>query len=207
MNKLFSNLSKEEIKTFKSLNNPKKIQDFLNKIPINFEPNGDTCLSPRSVLKQNTCHCIEGAILAYAILKFHNQPCWLIDLKTTSDDFEHVVCLFKHLGFYGAVSKTNHSVLRYREPIYKTPRELVMSYFHEYFKDNGKKTLRSFSKPVTLNKFSSDWLTSEDNLWEIHDYLDEIKHFQILNKKQIKNLRKAEKIEIEAGKITEWKKK
>ncbi len=200
-------LNEEEVKIFKKLNTPKKIQEFLNKIPINFEENGDTCLSPRTVLNLNKAHCVEGAILAALILRINGYKPLLLDLTTTKEDYDHVVALFKENKHWGAISKTNHAVLRYREPIYKTIRELVMSYFHEYFIDNGKKTLRSYSKPVDLSRFDKlNWMTTEAELWEIPEYLGWVKHYKILNRKQINKLRKADNIEIEAGKIIEWKK-
>ena len=122
-------------------------------------------------------------------------------------DYDHVVAVFKQDGFFGAISKTNHAVLRYREPVYKTIRELVMSYFHEYFLNTGKKTLREYSELLDLNKFNKlNWRTSDKNLFEIPEYLDTIKHHKILSPKQIKNLRKADKIEIEMGKMVEYKK-
>jgi len=199
-------LDKKEIKLFKKLNTPRKIQDFLNKIPINFEENGDTCLSPRTVLKINKAHCVEGAVLAAAILRVNGHKPLLLDLTTSKEDYDHVIAVFKEDGHYGAISKTNHSVLRYREPIYKTIRELVLSYFHEYFMDNGKKTLRSYSKPIDLSRFDKlNWMTTESELWEIPEYLVDVKHYQIINKKQIRKLRKADEIEIESGKIIEWK--
>ena len=199
--------TKEEVKLFKSLNNPKKIQDFLNQIPINKELNGDTCISPKEVLKQNHAHCIEGAMLAATILRFYNQPPLLLDLTASKRDFDHVVALFKKDGYWGAISKTNHAVLRYREPIYKTIRELALSYFHEYFlNENGKKTLRSYSIPINLSKLDyKNWMTSEKNVWCVPEYLIKAKHYPILTKKQILFLRKAEPIEIEAGKLIEWK--
>ena len=198
--------SKEEVKLFKSLNNPKKIQDFINKIPINKEPEGDTCISPKQVLLQNRAHCIEGAMLAATIFRFHNQQPLLLDLTSNPKDFDHVVAPFNKDGYWGAISKTNHAVLRYREPVYKTIRELVLSYFHEYFLDNGKKTLRTYSMPVNLSKFDNkNWMTSEKNVWFIAQHLVNVKHYPIVNKKQIHFLRKAEPIEIEAGKIIEWK--
>jgi len=198
--------SKEEVKLFKSLNNPKKIQDFINKIPINKEPEGDTCISPKQVLLQNRAHCIEGAMLAATIFRFHNQPPLVLDLTSNSKDFDHVVAVFKKDGYWGAISKTNHAVLRYREPVYKTIRELVLSYFHEYFLDNGKKTLRTYSMPINLSKFDNkNWMTSEKNVWFVADHLVKVKHYPIVNKKQIHFLRTAEPIEIEAGKIIEWK--
>jgi len=200
------NLSKKEEKLLRSLNTPKKIQDFLNKIPINFEEKGDTCYSVSKVLKEGKCHCIEGAFLAAFCLKLQGKKPLVIDLKTTKDDFEHVLCVFKQDGKWGSISKTNHAVLRYREPVYNSIRELVMSFFHEYFDNKGRKTLRSFSNPINLDKFGDKWITSNENLWKIHDALDKVKHYPILNRKQIAGLRRADKIEIKAGKLVEWKK-
>jgi hypothetical protein len=203
MNKF--NLNKKEERIFQKLNSPQKIQDFLDRMPINFEKQGETCLSPREVLKQNRAHCIEAAYLAAAILWHHGQKPLLLDLVTTDGDFDHVVCLFKVNGFWGAISKSNHAVLLYRDPIYKTVRELVLSYFHEYFLDNGKKTLRTYSAPFDLRKYGTDWITLEKSLLYIADDLDGSKHFNILNKKQIAALRKADKIAIKAGLITAFK--
>ena len=198
-------LKEKELKILKTLNTPKKIQDFLNKIPINFEPNGDTCYSPRMVLKKNQAHCIEGAMFAAAALRVNGERPLVLDLTSTKKDFDHVVCVFKRNGYWGAISKTNHAVLRYREPIYKNIRELAMSFFHEYFDDNGKKTLRSYSMPVNLARFDKlNWMTSEENVWFVDDYLGKVKHFPILTRSQILSLRKADKPEIEAGKIVEW---
>jgi hypothetical protein len=200
------NLEKGEEKILRKLDNEKKIQDFLNKLKINFEENGETCMSPKRILRERKAHCIEGAFLAALCFRLAGRKAWIVDLKTTKDDFEHVLCVFRKDGKFGAVSKTNHAVLRYREPVYNSIRELVMSYFHEYFDNRGRKTLRSFSVPVDLfKKFGDDWITREDEMWDMHDYLDTIKHFQILTEKQKRNLRRADRIEIEAGKIVEYK--
>ena len=205
---LFNNFSKEEKKVFKKLNTPAKIQDFINKLDTNFEENGDTCQSPKMVLKSRKAHCMEGAILAALILRFHSHEPLIMDLEADEEDFDHAVAVFKQNNFYGAIGKTNHAVLRYREPIYKNPRELAMSFFHEYFLNkNGKKTLRTYSKPVNLKKFDKkNWMATEKEVWFIPEYLTEIKHYPLLDKKQIKNLRPADKIEIEAGKLVEFKK-
>lgn len=198
--------NKEEIKLFNRLNSPKKIQDFLNSLTINFEKKGETVYSPRMVLKHRSCHCMEGAMFAAAALEYHGHKPWVMDLRSIDGDYDHVVAVFKQFGCYGAISKTNHAVLRYREPIYRTLRELALSYFHEYFDDNGKKTLREYSKVFDLRFFNFRfWRTSEKNLFEIPEKLDEIKHYDILFKAQIKNLRKADKIEITAGKLIEYK--
>lgn len=200
--------TKEEIAVFKSLNTPKKIQDFLNKIPANYEHDRETVLSPRMVLRENRAHCMEGAMFAAAALRFHGHKPLVLDLTTVKDDDDHVVAVFKHKGHWGAISKTNHAVLRYREPIYKTIRELVMSYFHEYFTNHdGKKTLRSYSLPVDLSRFDEKgWMTSEEDVWYVPEYLFEVPHQLILSRSQIAFLRKADAIEIKAGKLVEWKK-
>lgn len=200
------NLTKKEEKIFRKLNTPAKIQDFLNRIPINFDYKKDTCMSPRMVLKKWKCHCIEGAIFAALALRVHGHQPLLVDLKTTDDDFEHVIAVFKAHGKYGCISKTNHAVLRYKEPIYNNIRELVMSFFHEYTDKKGKKNLRSYSMPINLARFDKkNWATDEKDLWYIDAYLNKVKHYKILNKQQIKNLRRADKIERVAGNMTEWK--
>lgn len=197
-------LSKEEEKILRKLDTPAKIQDFLNKLKINFEKNGDTCFSPRKVLETGECHCIEGAMLAAVCLMLQGREPLLVDLTATDDDFDHVIAVFSENGKWGAISKTNHAVLRFREPVYRDIRELVMSYFHEYFRDNGRKTLRSFSEPVNLaEKFGYEWITKEDNVWEVPELLAEVEHFNILDKGQ--RLRLADELEREVGKIVEWK--
>ncbi|MBI3589254.1 MAG: hypothetical protein HY093_02470 [Candidatus Liptonbacteria bacterium] len=199
-------LDVKEKKLFQKLDTPKKIQNFLETIPINFEKRGETCYSPRKVLKENKAHCFEGAVLAAAALMFHGERPLLLHLKTISGDYDHVVTPFKISNFWGALSKTNHAVLRYREPVYKNIRELALSYFHEYFLDNGQKTLRSYSALLDLNQFNSkNWVTSKKDLWYIDRALDHVPHHKILTAKMAENLRKADPIEIKVGKITEWR--
>ena len=148
-------------------------------------------------------------MFAATALRFHGHKPLVLDLTSVKDDDDHVVTVFKHQGHWGAISKTNHAVLRYREPIYKSIRELVMSYFHEYFTNqDGKKTLRSYSMPVDLSRFDNQgWMISEEDVWYVPEYLFEVEHVSILNKSQIAFLRKADQIEVKAGKIVEWKKK
>jgi hypothetical protein len=200
-------LGKKELKILKQLDTPNKIQDFLNRMPMNFEKDGETNLSPMSVLEKKICHCAEGAVLAALALRVHGYPPLVLDLTANKNDFDHVVAVYQKDGKWGAISKTNHAVLRYREPIYNSIRELAMSYFHEYFNDQGQKSLRSFSPAVNLQRFDKlGWMTTKEEIDYIPEYLADVKHFPILNRKQIRNLRKAEPIEIEAGKIVEWKK-
>jgi hypothetical protein len=200
--------NRSEITLFKKLDSPKKIQDFLTfKIKHNPAKDGVECRSPRQVLKLGKAHCMEGALLAAAILEFHGHKPLLMDLRSTNNDLDHVIALYRQFDCWGAISKTNHVVLRYREPIYKSVRELAMSFFHEYFLDSGKKTLREYSVPFNANQLNYlDWRTTQKDLVEVPGILDKAKHFKILSLAQIKNLRKADKIEIQAGKLVEWKK-
>lgn len=199
-----SDFTKKEKILLKKLNTPAKMQDFLNKLKFNFEESGETLKSPLFTLRQKKAHCFEGALLGACILSLQGFSPLILHLEATEKDYDHVIAPFQVNGFWGALSKTNHAVLRYREPIYKNIRELAMSYFHEYFLDNGVKTLHKYSKPLNLNIFKSNWMTQEGNLWYIDKKLDKIKHYNILPR-SIK-LRKADKVEIQAGKITEYEK-
>lgn len=194
-----------ELKLFRSLNTPAKIQTFLNSIPTNFEHDGkDTAKSPLMVLRTNSAHCLEGAVLGAYILSWHGYPPLLMHLETRHD-WNHIIAPFKEYGCWGALSKTNHAVLRYREPIYRTLHELVLSYFHEYTTDDGKKTLRRYSKPLSLHIFEDSWPTETEDLWGIDEALEEAPHYDIAPPAALRRLRRADLIEREAGKLTEWK--
>lgn len=199
-------LSSAERKILKRLSTPQKIQDYLDTLPFNFEAEGETYMSPRRVLRDKTAHCLEGALFAASALAYHGARPLLMDLKTTSGDDDHVVTLFKQNGYWGAISKTNHAVLRWRDPIYKTMRELALSYFHEYFLKTGRKTLHSYSAPFDLSKFAPEkWVTAEKDLDWLVERLDNSKHFPIVPKKNARLIRKASDVEIRTGEIVEWK--
>jgi hypothetical protein len=201
------NFTKKEIALFKKLNTPAKVQDFLNTIPFNFEVDGkDVIKSPLYVMRANNAHCIEGAILGAYILSLHGHKPYIMNLRTTKHDLEHVIVPLKVAGLWGCLSKTNHAVLRYRDPVYKSIRELVMSYFNEYYLDDGTKTLRQYSDPVNLNIFKDDWHVADYDLWSIDDELDNAQYHDIAPKNILNKLRKADVIEREAGKIVDWKK-
>lgn len=201
------NLTNKEERILRKLDTPKKIQDFLNKIPINFDYDKDTCMSPRRVLRERKCHCIEGAFLAALALKLHGKKPLIMHFSTTPADEDHIITLFKEKGKWGAISKTNHAFLRYREPIYRSIRELAISFFHEYTDKKGNKSLRSYSIPIDLSRFDNcGWMTDENDLWYIDDYIDTVKHIPVLSKKQIKSMRRADKIELNVWKFPEWKK-
>lgn len=198
--------SKKEIALFKKLKSPAKVQDFLNSIPANMERGGETCRSPLSTLRAKEAHCMEGALLGAYILSLHGFVPYVIHLGAKNPDQDHVFVPFKVGKNWGSISKTNHAVLRYREPVYRNPRELVMSFFHEYFLNStGEKTLRSYTMPIDLRKFGKEWIAREGDVWDIDEKITKTKHYEIMSASQIKSLRKAEKIEIEAGKIVEWK--
>lgn len=207
MQDFFKDLSSQERTVFKKLNTPVKIQNFLESIPVNFENNGDTLYSPRMVLEKKTAHCLEGALFAIAILRFHKKSTLLLDMQPGKfKDDGHAVALYKEGRYWGAISKTNHAVLKFRDPVYKSPREIVMSYFHEYFLDNGKKTLRTYTV-TDLKKIKNNWITDRRHLWYIDQMLDDTIYIPIAPTKNMKLLRKADPIEIKAGKITRWKNK
>jgi len=196
--------TKKEKILLRKLNTPAKVQDFINGLPFNFEKRGETLKSPLFSLREGNVHCFEGALLGAYILSLHDFMPYILHLQATKHDYDHVIAPFKVRGLWGALSKTNHAVLRYREPIYKNIHELVMSYFHEYFLNNGKKTLRQYSKLLNLNTLKKDWAVQSRNLWYIDKKLDKIKHYDIIPKSHIKNLRKADKVEIKAGKVVEY---
>ncbi|MDD5289921.1 MAG: hypothetical protein PHT40_01810 [Patescibacteria group bacterium] len=198
-------LPEKEWKLFKKLDTPEKIQDFLDGMKINYEKHGDTCYSPLTVLDKRICHCIEAATLAALILRVNGRPPLLLDLTASKNDYDHVVALFKKFGKWGAISKTNHAALRYREPIYNSPRELAMSYFHEYLDKKGNKSLRRYSLPVNLKRFDQlGWMTTKKEIDYIPEYLVKVKHFSILTRAQIRHLRRADELEIRAGNLEEW---
>lgn len=198
-------LSKKELSVLRKLNTPIKIQNYLDNIPTNFELDNETYMSPRRVLKTNTAHCFEGALLAALALWVNGYKPLIIDMKAIHPDVDHVIAPYKINGYWGCISKTNHATIRFRDPVYKTIRELAMSYFHEWFMDkNGKKTLRSFSAPYDLRKFKGDWIGEEKELDELVEIIDNLPHFKVAPEKNLKLLRTADKMERKAGCIQEW---
>lgn len=193
----------------KKLNTPAKVQDFLDKVPFNFEEREETYMSPKRALEAKRMHCFEGAIFACFCLQQHKIKNYLLDLKVKNlkKDSDHTLCIFRINKFWGAVSKTNHSVLRWRDPIYKSICELAFSYFHEYFLDNGEKTLLSYSKPFDIwKKFGTKWTDDERDLDKIAEALDRSPHLNFVPRQNAKFIRKAGKTEIKGAAIVEWKK-
>lgn len=198
-------LTPAELRAFRRLSTPSKIQTFLNGMPFNF---GETCRSPRGVLRYRTALCLEGAMFAALALRVHGHKPLILDIEGTPDDDDHVVTLFRSRGRWGAISKTNHSVLRYRDPVYATVRELAMSYFHEYTDKRGIKTMRTFSRPVNLSRFDHrNWMTADGDVRFVEDYLFAIPHTAILQPGQARILRPQDPLERAAGEMREWKKR
>ncbi|MEK7530567.1 MAG: hypothetical protein AAB573_01770 [Patescibacteria group bacterium] len=200
-------LTKNEETILKKLSSPIKIQDFLDTIPMNFECDGDTHYSPRMALKKNTAHCIEGALIAAAALWYHGEQPLIMDMRGRRPDYDHILTLYKVNGYWGAISKTNHATIRFRDPVYKNIRELVLSYFHEWFMNtNGEKTFESYSDPLNLKQLGTEWVTDESHLWWIDTKLDALAHHPLVPKGNKKYIRKADPMELKAGRLTEWPK-
>ena len=136
-------------RTLARLSTPQAIQDYLVELPQNFEPDGDTARSVQSTLAAGRAHCIEGAMVAAFALWLQGHPPLLLDFSA-HQDMDHVIAPFRVDGKWGAISKTNYICLRWRDPVYRTVRELAMSYFHEYAK-GPRKTLRSYSRPFAYS--------------------------------------------------------
>jgi len=203
-----SGLTKGEYDTLARLNTPAKIQDFLDALPMNFEKGGDTHRSPREVLAVKKAHCIEGALLATTALWIAGEPPLIMNLSARMGrgDFDHVIALYKRNGYWGAVSKTNHAVLRFRDPIYRTLRELALSYFHEWFLPSGEKTLECYSNQLDMRRFGTAWITAEKDLWNVADALSVLPHHDLVPKWNWRYVRKADPMERKAGSFTEYQK-
>ncbi|MDO8552200.1 MAG: hypothetical protein Q7S01_01570 [bacterium] len=204
--KLRAILSPFERSIFAKLTSPGKIQDYLDTLPINFEIGKETYMSPRRVIREQTAHCFEGSLFACTALAYHGQKPLLLDLGTIDRDEDHVVALFKEDSLWGAISKTNHPILRYRDPVYRSVRELAMSYFHEYIMDDGTKSLRRYSDAFDLSRYSpAKWVTEEEELFWLVDALDDSRHFNVAPKSSLRKIRKASAIEVKAINNVEWK--
>jgi hypothetical protein len=188
--------STEERKLLDSLDNPDKVQAFLDAIDYN---PGYECRSPRWVIRKRSAHCFEGALFAAAALQHQGYSPVIVDMKAENDD-DHVIAVFKKDGYWGAVAKSNFTSLRYREPVYKSLRELIMSYFDFFFNSDGYKSLRSYSLPFDLSFFESrEWRTTDDDLEYIGDKIESLHHFPVVTGKQIKKLFPASGSMLQAG--------
>ena len=187
---------------FARLPTPERIQRFLDDdIAYNKEQTGPTCRSPRRVLRDRVAHCLEGALFGAAALRAQGFEPLLLDLEAVRDD-DHVLAIFRGRGGWGAIAKSNYAGLRFREPVYRTLRELAMSYFEHYYNPQGEKTLRAYSRPVNLRRFDHiAWMTAEQDLWSISDYLFAIAHRPLLAPAAARRLSPMDRRLFEAGKV------
>lgn len=165
-------LTPAEFTLLRRLDTPRKIQLFINAIPTNHELGGETILSVREVLRQRRAHCIEAAFVSACAMWIHGKPPLVMYMGCDASDFPHVIALFRRGQCWGAVSKSNGPHLRYRDPVYRSLRELAMSYFDEYFDKRGRKTLRSCSRAFDMRRIAPElWVTREKACKEAHERL------------------------------------
>src|SRR4030067_455912 len=170
-------LTPAEQRVFARLDTPQKIQNFLDRLPANYQLDGDHANAPRPMLLTRVAHCAEGALFAAAVLSFHGKRAWLMDIQALPSDQDHIVALFKERGRGGATTKPTPAFLRWRDPIYASARELAMSYAHEYCLPGGKKSMLTFSRPFSLARFAPKrWEIASDDLHWLMDALDASQH-------------------------------
>lgn len=185
-----------ELRKLRSLKDPHGIQRFIDEMPYHL---ADTAWSPRRVLQERTSHCLEGAIFAAAALRANGYPPLIFDLEAEGDT-DHVVALFCIDGHWGSIAKSNYTGCRYREPVYRSLRELAMSYFEGYFNLRRERSLRTFSRPVNLARFDHvDWMTTEKSVWFIAEYLFTIRHYKLLTPSMVKRLHRLDDRSFRAG--------
>jgi hypothetical protein len=190
-----------ELSVLRRLNTPERIQRFIDDVDYNKEEDGPTCRSPRRVLRDRLAQCLEGALFGAAALHVQGWDPLLLDLEAVRDD-DHVLAIFRQRGCWGAIAKSNYAGLRFREPVYRSLRELAMSYFEHYYNPDGEKTLRTYSRPVNLRRFDRiEWMTAEQDLWPISDYLFSIPHKRLLTSGIVRNLNRMDARLMTAGRV------
>ena len=194
-----------EYELLTTLDTPQKVQTFLDALPFNHEQGGETCMSPLRVLRERKAHCIEGALLASVCFMRMGRKPLIANLKVMESDYDHIVAIFTENGYYGAVSKTNHPVLLYRDPIYRSVRELMMTYYHELFLyTTGEKTLLGYTKPINTRRFGSKWITAEEDLWDIAEIMYDAPILPMVPEKNRRFIRDAQDFERRALDVEQW---
>jgi hypothetical protein len=197
-------LTPAEYAVLARLDTPQKIQGFVHSLRQNFEVDGETCRPVRMVLRERRAHCIEGAMLAACAFWVHGEPPLLLDMRAVRD-FDHVVALYRRNGCWGAISKTNGIGLRSRDPVYRTLRELAMSYFHEYTNRRDHKTLREYSLPFDLRRLDPGlWVSGQKNAWKVADELDALRHFKLVNGRHLRAVSRRDPFERRAGLLMQY---
>jgi len=187
----------------RGLKTPVGVQKFLDDLPYNLSY---TARSPKKVLTDRVASCLEGGIFAAAALHVLGFPPLIFDLEAEQDT-DHVVAIFKVRGHWGAVAKSNFSGCRYREPVYRSLRELAMSYFNIYFNLRGERTLRRYSRPVNLARFDDrHWMTTVKPIWFIAEHLCDIPHISLLTPAMEKNLTRLDRRSMQGEMVGHRKK-
>jgi len=189
-------LSPRDLRTLRSLKTPARIQRFLDALPYQY---ANTACSPTRALRERKGHCLEGALLAAAALRVNGHPPLLMDLEAIHDD-DHVIALYRERGLWGGIAKSNFAGLRFRAPIYRTLRELALSYFESYYNMRGERTLRAYSSPVNLTRLDSQhWMTSEQNVWCVPDLLIAARHYPLFPANVTRALPRLDRRSFQAG--------
>ncbi len=176
-----------------------KIQKYLDE--IDYDVVGNACRSARRVLRERKVQCLDGALFAAAALRVQGHPPLIMDLEAEQDD-DHVLAVFRRNGHWGAIGRSNYTGLRYREPVFRTLRELALSYFESYFNLRRQKTLRRYSGAVDLSRFDErQWMTSEDDLWFVAEHLVDVRHYNLLTLSMRRDLGPVDRRLFEAGKV------
>ena len=187
------------------LSTPERIQAFVDAIPANHEADGETILSVREVLRQRRAHCIEGAFVAACALWVNGRPPLVMHLDCDPVDWPHVIALFRRGRAWGAISKSNHIGLRYRDPVYRSLRELAMSYFHEYCDRRGHRTLVSHSAAFDLRRIDPAlWVTSDTSCLEAHDRLANRRHYALVTARQRADLSRLDPFERKLAQVAQF---
>ena len=188
-----------ELRTLTSLNTPVKVQRYLDALRYNRERGGPTSRSPRRVLRDRTAQCAEGAFFAAAAFRVHGRRPLIVDLEAERDD-DHLLAVYRDHGHWGAVGKSKFAGLRYRAPVYRTVRELVLSYFEDYYNYAGERTLRRYSRPTSLARFDRiAWMTSEADLWPVIDHFVGLPHVRLVPPRIARALPRKDSRSFEAG--------
>lgn len=200
-------LARRQFDSLERLGTPQRIQAFLNRIPANHELGGETLLSAREVLRQRRAHCLEGALVAACALWIHGRPPLLVHLDCDASDYPHCLAVYRRGRFWGAISKTNGAVLRFRDPVYRTLRELALSYFHEYCDRRGRHTLRSYSRVFDLRCVDTDlWVTPAKACWDLHERLVALRHYPLVSARQARELSRRDPFESRLARIVQYPK-
>ena len=190
-------LSQSETRLVDGLTTPFRIQSFLDSIEYSEE---ERYRSPLTVLRDRKGHCFDGALFAAAMLRRIGFAALITDIIPNDNDDDHLLALYRVRGHWGAVAKSNYSGLRFREPVYRTQRELILSYFEDFFNAVGEKTMRAYTRPLNLASFDRlGWMTDDDALDAIGVRLDEIQKFKPLTPAMIRNLSYADERSVKAG--------